>query len=615
MKTRLLLFFLIICLSLFAQQPWQSELLKIDSKGNLTYYPDEDGFIIPDFSHAGYRGGDAELPDLPVKKEISPIAGDNAAHIQAAIDAVAAMPADENGHKGAVLLTAGKYNVAGTINLNSSGVVLRGVGDGADEKSNTILYATGNSPSSRNVIMMGKSSTNATNYWWWSRDASSSVSITTDIIHVGDYSFEVTNASNYKIGDQIIVYHPISQEWLDAIDGGGASEPWLLTMPSGLPNHIMFNRVICAINGNKITVDAPFFYTLNKSLTQCSIHKYSRTDFVSEVGVENVRIDIQNAGGTDLNHAACGIHTKCVDNGWIRHCSVLHYSTSCFRTEGTNRFTVDNCQALDPVAPVSGNYMYGFNTYCASQLILFKECYARGGRHNYVSDGISTTSGCVFWRCKSELAQETSEGHRHWTSGMLFDCFKDYNTSRYVIIGLSNRGDWGSAGEYHGWSAVQSFLWNSEFDTQVSAILLQKPPTSQNYAIGCSAKEVITQWCWKNETLGYLEGFNKKGIEPASLYEAQWNARHRQELTSVSDNKKDANYSIIYLQKEKILKVKGAGKRATVKVVGALGNIVLSKDFSDETELSLQYFPLGMYIVRVVEGIDTFVSEKIIIER
>ncbi len=624
MKTRLLLLFLgMICSSLFAQT-WQSRLLEIDSEGRLTYYPDDDGFVIPNFSHAGYRGGDSEIPVIPVKKKISPVPGDNTAHIQAAINEVAAMAADANGHKGAVLLTAGKYEIQGTVNLNSSGVVLRGAGDGEDENSNTILYATGNSPANRDVVLIGNSGINGPNYWYYG--TSSSVNIMTPQINVGDYSFDVTSTASYNVGDRVIIFHPVSQAWLDAIDGGGVSRelvngveqpgpnaPWPLTKPAGtgLPNHIMYNRIITAIDGNTVTVDAPFFYTLDKSLTQCSMHKYSAlADFVSEVGVENIRVDIAtNGSATDNDHAPYGFHTKGVDNGWITGCTVLHHSLSAFRTEATNRTTIENCRAMDPVGTNSGGYRYGFNTYAASQLVLFKNCYSRGSRHDFISDGISTTSGCVFLRCVSEGAIETSEAHRYWTSGMLFDCLDMKNTSRYLLMGLGNRGNFGND---HGWSAAHCFIWNSQIPGD-KAILLQKPPTAQNYAIGFRGGEIRDNWCFKPEPLGYVEGFNNPGIlEPESLYEAQWNDRHRQEPTFLKDSKKGTDSSVSCLQKEGKLFITGIGKDAKVELINMVGSKVWSGSFSGKIELPLQNIPPGVYVVKMEEGGEV-VSRKIVV--
>ena len=75
--------------------------------GKLVYVPDEQGNTISDCSHAGYGGGGVPIPTVPVKETIWPVAGDNTAHVQAAIDKVSALPLDRNGFRGAVLLRAG----------------------------------------------------------------------------------------------------------------------------------------------------------------------------------------------------------------------------------------------------------------------------------------------------------------------------------------------------------------------------------------------------------------------------------------------------------------------------------------------------------------------------
>jgi len=65
--------------------------------GRLVYVPDEQGNTIHDASHAGYRGGGVAIPTLPVRETIWPVAGDNTAHVQAAIDRVSSRLPDGSG--------------------------------------------------------------------------------------------------------------------------------------------------------------------------------------------------------------------------------------------------------------------------------------------------------------------------------------------------------------------------------------------------------------------------------------------------------------------------------------------------------------------------------------
>ena len=69
-----------------------------------------------DFSAAGYRAGGVKLPSAAAAQRLTPAAGDNTARIQAALDKAT----------GAVVLAAGEYEIAGTLSITRSGVVLRG---------------------------------------------------------------------------------------------------------------------------------------------------------------------------------------------------------------------------------------------------------------------------------------------------------------------------------------------------------------------------------------------------------------------------------------------------------------------------------------------------------
>src|SRR5690348_10058417 len=100
--------------------------------GRLTYKTDDRGDRVPDFSHAGYRGGGVPIPDAPARVLVTPTPGDNTARIQAAIDYVSSLPPDGNGIRGAVLLTNGRYPIASHLKITTSGVILRGQGSGDD---------------------------------------------------------------------------------------------------------------------------------------------------------------------------------------------------------------------------------------------------------------------------------------------------------------------------------------------------------------------------------------------------------------------------------------------------------------------------------------------------
>ena len=139
-KSFLLLFVAMVSLffsKVFSQV--KSEWVHYDAKGKLVYKTTTAGDRIMDFSSAGYMGGGVGIPNVGIKITLYPIEGDNSSAIQKAIDEVAKMPVVK-GFRGAVLLNPGTYNCEKVININASGIVLRG--SGPDEKG-TVINMTG----------------------------------------------------------------------------------------------------------------------------------------------------------------------------------------------------------------------------------------------------------------------------------------------------------------------------------------------------------------------------------------------------------------------------------------------------------------------------------------
>ena len=107
----------------------KSSLVFPGRDGRLVYKTDGDGNRICDFSYAGYKGGGVAIPDVRVEATVAPSGRDDTGSIQQAVDRVGAMPVDDAGFRGAVLLKRGKYTVTKTIHLRHSGVVVRGEGE------------------------------------------------------------------------------------------------------------------------------------------------------------------------------------------------------------------------------------------------------------------------------------------------------------------------------------------------------------------------------------------------------------------------------------------------------------------------------------------------------
>lgn len=481
---------------------------------------------LPDFSHAGYHGAERDLPAVATVACVRPVAGDNTAHLQQVIDSVGSLPPDANGLRGAILLEAGLYPIHGTVCVPYSGVVIRGVGQDDDPSTGTILRAIGDTPHQRDVLVVGASS----RIWGSSKRGGTQQDILDDTVRCGSCCLHVANTVPYHVGDPIIIYHPCTEAWLQAVDYGGVPYPdpsapsdpderWTVNQ---LP--IVYHRYITAIDNGSITLDAPVFYDLCRSRATSYIYVPKMDGTITESGVENLRIEVQSAGGSDENHAWSTLRFRSAENCWAFDCTFVGFGHSGIITEACRRSTFTRCTAIDPVAIVTGERMYSFNTYLYSQLNLFSNCYARSGRHHYISNGTSTTSGNVFLSCISDNAQNANEGHRQWTQGMLYDCHREQNLCRSFVLGLYNRVAMGTG---HGWSAVNSVLWNCDVDDSYGIIGLQQPPTAQNYAIACHAKNITGRPVQAtNYTIGYVEGTNRNDLEIPSLYLYQWKKRH-----------------------------------------------------------------------------------------
>jgi hypothetical protein len=463
--------------------------------GKLAYPMDGESNRVPDYSYAGFKAGETALPTVAEVARLEAAGGDNTARIQQALDAVGARTPDANGLRGALVLGPGTWEIKGTVKVLQSGVVLRGSGNGSDPAKNTVLHATGNTPDQRPVVNLGASAS-------WS-ETGAKVNVTTAFVPVGSFSFEVADGAAFKAGDAVVVKHPSSQAWIDAIGGGGPVESASWAAGS---NDIEYFRRVTAVAGNKITLDVPVYNHLDKKLTQCYV-AHAAWKPVTLSGVENLRVDIQTLGGEDEAHAWSAVNVTGAENAWVKGVVALHWGYAGVKVESSVRVTVADCQSLEPVAIRTGARMYNFSNDRRSQQILFVNCLAANGRHGYISNGVSSSSGLVYYKCKATSGGASEGGHRRWVTGVLYDNIVEEKTGQITLI---NRGDMGTS---HGWGTAHSTIWKYN-----SELMAQKPPTAQNYGI-TNAGHFRTNFYFPGAA-----GVNemKTGdLFPASLYEAQ----------------------------------------------------------------------------------------------
>lgn len=458
-----------------------TKILQRGDDGRLIYAADEEGNIIPDFSNAGYMGGGVALPD--VETVVTLDAGDGVAddteRIQAAVDQVAARDPNAYGFRGAILLRRGLYKLSKPVEIRTSGIVIRGEGQGPDgtvirgwdEKYTPCFNISGSGEGLRHDLEPRL--------------------MVDEVVPAGSHRFRVESSAGYSVGDKIVVIRPATQRWLEVTEGnmrGWTEQAYLFP----------FERVITAIDGDTITLDAPIVEPLFKDIAQGRIAKSHMPGRIEQIGIEHLRME--NAGSS--------IQFNYIENAWVRNVTTIAsmYATVGVRHHGKH-ITIQDCAYLDPVGPIKGGYRYGFNLN--GQLTLVQRCYARNGRHDFVMHDRGKGPN-VFLDCLSEIAHSDSGPHHRWAVGTLYD---------NIVIegnGLTAK-DAGNRGTGHGWTGATTVFFNCD----ARYLNIQDPPIGQNYCIGCQGRMSSPRY---RGTQGYWEAWRQR-VKPRSLYLTQLEER------------------------------------------------------------------------------------------
>ncbi len=500
MKFLILKLILVLCVAIgvfsFKPDGWSSKFLKLNDDGSITYFPDEQGNTIPDFSRVGYHQGDKNIPLVNVVKTINASkTGDSEKVIQTAIDEVAKLPIDKNGHRGAILLKSGTYKIPGIIKINTSGIVLRG-------EQGTVLVATG--AVKRNLIQVAGSGK-------LEEVKGSRQKIAQDYVAVGAKSFQVNQAKNLKVGDAIIVYRPGTKNWItdlkmDQIVAKENTKQW-----NAQDYSFNFERRITKIDGNTITIENPIVMEMEAKYGGGEIFKYTFDTRINEVGIENLEIHSAYANDIDEEHGWIAVQFDKAVNCWVSNIVSKYFGYSCVSLErGAKNITIINSKCLDAKSQITGGRRYSFNN--VGQQNLFMNLETTEGRHDYVT-AAQVLGPNVFYNCKASQTHSDIGPHHRWTMGTLYD--------NVVTDGQINVQDRGASGSGHGWAGVNQVFWNCKAKT----VVLQSPyVTGKNYAIGVQAEKKIGNW-FDTRPEGIWEGQNKTGVQPNSLYLAQLAAR------------------------------------------------------------------------------------------
>ncbi|MBT8493661.1 MAG: hypothetical protein KJO07_11425, partial [Deltaproteobacteria bacterium] len=351
------------------------------------------GEFLHDFSYAGYRLGEGELPQ-PSGSEASVLdhgadasgSSDSRGAFQAAIDAVAASG-------GTVVVPAGDYRIDGGLLVTSSNTVIKGAGV---DKSKVFFTTHGGEWADRgHLAFRGTIAIEGD-----SQLIADAEALTTEL--------EVADASLFEVGDDVAIGWILSEGFL---------------LEHGMENHwdhsldlykVFFRRQVVAVQPpNRIVVDVPMRYP---ALMRDSASVRLERGFLREVGVQG--LSLSNAAPSVEDAEAVSktklVHFRGVKDAWVRDLSSYqsplaggdcgrdddqdrgcHLQSRGIEVEESARVTI-----RDTVLERAQHLGAGGNGYLFvvrySDEVLVDSCVGTRGRHNFITDGDFSSSGVVF---------------------------------------------------------------------------------------------------------------------------------------------------------------------------------------------------------------------------
>ena len=468
----------------------------------------ETGFI--DFSYCGYHASEDSIPLAEVKAYVECAEGDMSATIQQAIDYVSSLPIGRDGLRGAVLLGPGTFVLQERLAIEASGVVLRGSG-----RDITVLRKEGFDRGSLLRIEGRQNKTYGKDTLW-----------VNEVVELGTKEISVTGTKGVGIGSlanrQVEIVRQSSAPWIEKVGcriyGGGIDA---LAWKTG-DIDLLWRRTVVGVNGNTLKLDAPLTmgfdpneeasYIDNKKklhehvpMSPCYVRIVDDLGEIGESGIENLSLesgfDPRNAH--DENHCWTGVSLEYAHDCWVRLVNFKHLAgAGVVMQSSARRITVEDCQYLEPVSENAGLRRTSF--YVMGQQCLVQRCYARQGRHDFVT-GFCAAGPNAFVQCEAQEALSYSGGLDSWACGTLYDIVEiDGHDLVMKNLGQDNNGA--------GWNAASSVAWQCS----AAEIHCYSPDTiNTNRAYGAWA-QFSGDGYWSN---------SNNHVQPRSLYYAQLEER------------------------------------------------------------------------------------------
>jgi hypothetical protein len=448
--------------------------------------------VLQDFSYAGYRAGEAPIPDVagPVfDASRAPFHADSTGKVDAteAIQAAINAAGDSPGG-GVVFLPAGTYRLSIPIATRSHGliiekpnVVLRGAGAGKTHLLNTttVLRTPESSGSKALIRVNGPNGASMTA----EIPASSESAITKDVLN-STRVIPVQSPQLFHVGDTVVARISLTDEWIAA-----TKEPTWVGQAASLGGTLSFRRTVTAVDpvAGTVTLDAPIRHPL-RLRDEARLGRLSEVP-VTGIGLEDFSIgslqhDGTTWGGGDFSatgtpgyevHGSRLIEISRARDCWVRrvqsyqppeNTSTAHLLSNGIGINMSTHVTVEDCVFGRPQYGGGGGNGYMFTLF-RSQECLVKNSRAHFSRHGFSITGLGS-SGNVFTGCVDrDTGYATANTGEQHTSGVSSDHHIKLSMANLIDTCTGDASYWEAV--YRPWggpvlhaiTATHSVFWNT----------------------------------------------------------------------------------------------------------------------------------------------------------